>query len=116
VRADGGPRVHPFCPIVCDGDLWAFVLTHSPKGRDLVRDRRYALHSFPKPDLDDEFYVAGTVSVLDDEATRATVAAATAANVGEQEETLFKLDLERALLATYTQRPQWPPVYRIWRA
>ena len=25
-------------------------------------------------------------------------------------------EVERAMLATYTQRPQWPPVYSIWRA
>ena len=116
VRKDGGPRVHPCCPIVSDGELWVFVLARSPKGRDLVRDGRYALHSFPKPDLDDEFYASGTVRVVDDEETRRSVAAATTANVGEAEETLFALDLERAMLATYEYRPQWPPTYRIWRA
>ena len=116
VRRDGGPRVHPMCPIVCDGDLWAFILRASPKGRDLVRDARYALHSFPKPDVDDEFYVTGTVSVVEDDKVRTAVAAATVANVGEQEETLFLLDLEVAMLATYEYRPQWPPAYRIWRA
>ena len=116
VRRDGGPRVHPCCPIISEGNLWVFVLTRSPKGKDLLRDGRYALHAFPKPDLDDEFYVSGTVRVVDDESTRTTVAAATVANVGEQEETLFALDLERAMLATYTHRPQWPPAYRIWRA
>jgi len=116
VRKDGGPRVQPCCPIVHDGMLWVFVLHASPKGKDLLRDGRYALHAFPKPDLDDEFYVSGTVRVIDDAATRAAVAAATVANVGEPEETLFALDLERAMLATYTHRPQWPPAYRIWRA
>jgi hypothetical protein len=38
VRPDGGPRVHPFCPIVAEGGLWAFILRHSPKGADLRRD------------------------------------------------------------------------------
>ena len=116
VRKDGGPRVHPFCPIIDAGELWAFVLTRSPKGRDLVRDGRYALHAFPKPDTDDEFYVTGTATVVDDAATRTSVRAATVANVGEPEETLFKLDMERALYAKYEMRPQWPPVYTTWRA
>ena len=116
VRKDGGPRVHPCCPIVADGDLWVFVLTRSPKGQDLLRDGRFAVHSFPKPELDDEFYVTGTVAVVDDEQRRASVAAATVAHVGEAEETLFRLDLERAMVATYQYRPQWPPKYQIWRA
>jgi hypothetical protein len=116
VRQDGGPRVHPFCPIIDGGQLWAFVLTASPKGRDLLRDDRYALHAFPKPDTDDEFYVTGTASVVDDPATRESVQAATTANVGEPEETLFALDIERAMYAKYETRPQWPPAYTIWRA
>jgi len=116
VRKDGGPRVHPFCPIVSDGELWAFVLTRSPKGQDLLRDGRYSLHAFPKPDTDDEFYVSGTATVVDDPARRRSVADATTANVGELEETLFALDIERALLAVYETRPQWPPVYTVWRA
>jgi len=116
VRKDGGPRVHPCCPIVADGELWVFVLTRSPKGQDLVRDGRFALHSFPKPDLDDEFYLTGTTSVVADDKIRTTVASATTANVGEEEETLFRLDLDVVMLATYEYRPQWPPTYQIWRA
>src|SRR3954471_2866956 len=94
VRKDGGPRVHPFCPILDDGQLWAFILTASPKGRDLLRDGRYALHAFPKPETDDEFYVSGTAVVVDDPATRTSVTNATTANVGQAEETLFALDIE----------------------
>ena len=45
VRADGGPRIHPFCPVVTEGGLWAYVLRTSPKGADLRRDPRYALHA-----------------------------------------------------------------------
>ena len=116
VRKDGGPRVHPFCPIISEGGLWAFVLEASPKGKDLLRDGRYALHSFPKPEVDDEFYVTGTATVVADAATRDTVMASTEANVGQPEEVLFALDIERAMLARYTHRGQWPPAYTIWRA
>src|SRR5206468_2988975 len=60
VRRDGGPRVHPVCPVI-DGDgLYVFVGNHSPKVHDLRRDGRFALHTFPMADNDDEFYVAGT--------------------------------------------------------
>jgi hypothetical protein len=29
---------------------------------------------------------------------------------------VFELDIERAMLALYTHRGQWPPAYTIWRA
>ena len=39
VRADGGPRLHPMCPLLTDDALYAFIVP-SPKQRDLVRDGR----------------------------------------------------------------------------
>ena len=50
VRADGGPRLHPMCPLLTATGLYAFIVP-SPKQRDLHRDGRYAMHSFP---LDDD--------------------------------------------------------------
>src|SRR5215212_991738 len=44
VRPDGGPRVHPVTPIIGAGHLFLFMEPTSPKGRDLQRDSRYALH------------------------------------------------------------------------
>jgi hypothetical protein len=44
VRPDGGPRVHPVTPIIGAGHLFLFMEPTSPKGRDLQRDDRYALH------------------------------------------------------------------------
>jgi hypothetical protein len=58
VRADGGPRVHPVSPVVFEDGLYCFLLA-SPKRADLDRDGRYALHSFPAENCDDEGYVAG---------------------------------------------------------
>ena len=58
VRADGGPRVHPVSPVITNEGLFCFVVD-SPKRRDLESDGRYALHSFPPEDSDDEAYVAG---------------------------------------------------------
>ena len=52
VRRDGGPRVHPMCPIIDGGGLFAFIVP-GPKQADLRRDGRYALHSFPCPDNED---------------------------------------------------------------
>ena len=35
VRKDGGPRLHPVCPILHTGHLYLFVLGSSPKRYDL---------------------------------------------------------------------------------
>src|SRR5438093_1477038 len=67
VRADGGPRVHPVSPVITEEGLFCFVVD-SPKRRDLERDGRYALHSFPPEDSDDEAYVAGRARPVTDEA------------------------------------------------
>lgn len=44
-RADGSPRVHPVTAIVRGGLLGLYMFPTSPKGKDLRRDDRYALHS-----------------------------------------------------------------------
>jgi hypothetical protein len=58
VRPDGGPRVHPMCPIITDDGLYGLIV-ESPKARDLRREGRYALHSFPFPDNEDACYLTG---------------------------------------------------------
>jgi hypothetical protein len=117
VRKDGGPRVHPVCPVVATGGLYLFIGNHSPKRNDLLRDGRYALHSFPNPQVDDEFYVTGRAMRIDDPAVRAVVYETyTATGAFTSDDTLFELLLERALHAKYGPRPSWPPVYTKWRA
>ncbi len=69
VRRDGGPRVHPVCPILHDGELY-LLLIPSPKRDDLLRDKRFALHSFPADDNEDAFSVTGTAEPVDDPALR----------------------------------------------
>ena len=58
VRRDGGPRLHPICPVVTESGLYAFIVP-SPKCQDLRRDGRYALHTYPPVEVDDEFCVDG---------------------------------------------------------
>lgn len=117
VRKDGGPRVHPVCPTIANGALYLFIGNHSPKLHDLLRDGRFALHSFPHPDLDDEFYVAGRARRVDDPAVRKIVYDVyTASGATTSNDTLFELWLERALHAKYAARPTWPPRYAKWSA
>jgi Pyridoxamine 5'-phosphate oxidase len=117
IRKDGGPRVHPVCPVVANGGLYVFIGNHSPKVHDLRRDGRYALHTFPNPESDDEFYVSGRARRVDDGAVRQLVYEAyTATGATTSDDTLFELWLERALHAKYEKRPSWPPVYTRWSA
>lgn len=118
VRADGGPRLHPVCPVVVDGGLYVFVGNQTPKVRDLRRDGRYALHTFPCEDVDDEFSVTGTARpVEDDPARRAHVLDVyLAQGTTTSNDTLFELLVERAMHAKYETRPSWPPRYTVWRA
>jgi hypothetical protein len=46
VRADGGPRLHPMCPLLTETGLYGFIVS-SPKQADLHRDGRYAVAFFP---------------------------------------------------------------------
>ena len=78
VRADGSPRVHPVTPVLCDGRLYLFMDEGSPKGRDLRREPRYAMHSLVT-DQDGnpgEFHVKGLGQAVEDPVVRARVAEA----------------------------------------
>jgi uncharacterized pyridoxamine 5'-phosphate oxidase family protein len=115
VRKDGGPRVHPVCPVIANGGLYLFIGNRSPKCRDLLRDGRFALHSFPNPEVDDEFTVSGRARRVDDADVRRVVYEAyTATGAFTSDDTLFELWLARALHAKYGPRPSWPPVYTRW--
>ena len=59
IRKDGGPRLHPMCPLIVDGGLWTLIGPHGPKCADLRRDGRYAMHALSPKDVDDEFVVMG---------------------------------------------------------
>jgi hypothetical protein len=116
IRKDGAPRLHPVCPTIANGGLHLFIGNHSPKVHDLRRDGRYALHTFPVPEVDDEFYVTGRARPIEDEAVRQIVYEAyTSTGAFTSNDTLFELSLERVLHAKYETRPSWPPVYTLWK-
>jgi len=112
VRPDGGPRLHPVCPVVTEGNLWLFIVP-SPKGADLERDGRYALHALLPDEVEEEFYVTGRARRVDDPGVRRQVVAAYHAPVPD-DHTLFALDVERVLHAAYCFRGDWPPTYTRW--
>ena len=64
-RPDGSPRLHPFCPVLADGRLYAAIPRSSPKGHDLRRDARCVIHALPGAD-DDEFSIRARARSEDD--------------------------------------------------
>ncbi len=124
VRRDGGPRLHPFCPILAGGRLFAAIPRSSPKGWDLRRDPRCVIHALPGPE-DDEFCVRATgAEVTGDPPTRALVCAAVApSGVGGMIESvahdpLFEFDLEQVDVARWLDigQPGTRAVRQQWRA
>jgi hypothetical protein len=123
VRDDGGPRVHPICPLLTDEGLYAFIVP-GPKRDDLHRDARYALHSetFPPPHHDDAFYVTGEAVLIGDPVTRETIAQQF---IAERDFTipresiepweLFEFHLDRCLLTLTEPDGDLPAGHTVWR-
>lgn len=70
VRSDGAPRMHPICPVIAGGGLYAVIIMRTPKYQDLRRDARYVLHTLPGPG-DAEFCVEGMARQLGEQEIRA---------------------------------------------
>jgi hypothetical protein len=114
VRADGSPRVHPVTPIVGRGRLFLFMEPTSPKGGDLRRDGRYALHCSVSDTSGEsgEFFVSGRATFVDDaDARRLAVELATYKPADRY--VLFELSVERAASTTYAGGE---PVRQRWSA
>jgi hypothetical protein len=114
VRRDGGPRVHPVSPVITEHGLYCFIID-SPKRSDLDRDGRYALHSFPPEDTDEEAYVSGRASRVNDASVVARLADSFRAEP-LVDWRLYEFTVEVAMLAR-RQRGGGPDraVYEIWR-
>ena len=123
VRPDGGPRVHPVCPVISDAGLHLLIVA-GPKRQDLRRDGRYALRSetCPPPRQDDGFALAGRAREVTDAAVegvvRARVLTERDGNVwpGFDSEVVFELGIERALLMLTQADGPFPAGPTIWRA
>jgi hypothetical protein len=124
IRADGGPRLHPFCPILAGGRLFAAIPRTSPKGQDLRRDPRCAIHAMPGPDDDELSIRACAREVGNDPAIRAIVVwVVRRSGVGGMIETasrdpLFEFDILRVDVARWLDIGQRSTraERRTWRA
>lgn len=118
LRRDGAPRLHPVCPVLSGDRLFVMITAASPKRRDLERDGRFALQTFPQPRPgSDEFYIAGRAVRVDDEAIRAAVLG-DARHMADASEIVFELSLERAMHTRWDDplTPRMRPVRTTWRA
>ena len=121
VRADGGPRVHPVSPVIVHDGLFCFIVD-SPKRRDLERDGRYALHSFPPEHSDDEAYLAGRARPVNDD-TRVARLAGRLRAAPQVDWRLFEFTVDVAMLAQHAgsslgagRTPDHErPTYEIWQ-
>ncbi|MCY1143884.1 pyridoxamine 5'-phosphate oxidase family protein [Actinoplanes sp. Pm04-4] len=122
VRPDGAPRLHPVSPVITDQGLYCFLIP-SPKRRDLERDGRYALHSYPPEENDDEAILTGRATPVHDPRVIARLAADLHASPHVAWR-LFELSIESALLRTHgpagalplAAGPMVTPLTRSWRA
>jgi hypothetical protein len=122
VRPDGGPRVHPICPLISDAGLFAFLIP-SPKRNDLERDGRYALHSFPADDNEDAFWLTGVAHPVGDVDLRDALEAQFLAErslatlpEGFDRQRLFAFEIERCLYTRTIGHGDPQPRHTIWRA
>lgn len=122
VRADGGPRLHPMCPVLVDGGLYG-LLEPGPKRRDLDRDGRYAMHGFPPADNEDAFYITGHASRLEEAEVIDRVISSFWTERGKDEQPAqaagqraYEFLIDTCLLTRTTGHGDWDPQHTIWKA
>ena len=112
LRGDGSPRLHPVTPIVGDGRLFLFMEPTSPKGHDLQRDGRYALHAAVADAQggEGEFSLAGRAQLVEGSELRALATRLSSYSPAARY-ILFELSVERAASTVYAggvaRREQW---------
>jgi hypothetical protein len=117
IRKDGGPRLHPFCPVLSGERLYGLIQSESPKRADLLRDGRYAMQAFPPSREEaEEFYLCGEAILIEDRAVRQAVLA-DARHIAHESEILFEFLIDRAMYTAWENlgTPDIQPVHTIWR-
>ena len=104
VRKDGSPRVHPMTPIIGQGHFFVFMEPTSPKGHDLQRDGRYAIHGAVSDNsgASGEFNITGHAHLIDNAELR-TLAVSLASYEPADRYILFEFDIESAASAVYAE-------------
>ena len=113
IRKDGSPRVHPFTPIIGEGHFFIFMEPTSPKGHDLRRDPRYAIHCSVTDSSGEsgEVIITGKAKFIDDSELRALAVKICPYKPAERY-ILFEFDIDSA---TTTEYPSGEPVRKHWK-
>ena len=113
VRKDGSPRVHPFTPIIGEGHFFVFMEPTSPKGHDLRRDSRFAVHCSVSDTGGEsgECIVTGRAKFIEDPEMRALAVKIAPYNPAERY-ILFEFDVENVVMTEYIEGQ---PVRKHWK-
>lgn len=113
VKKNGSPRVHAMTPIIGEGHLFVFMEPTSPKGHDLERDGRYAMHCGVSDTSGEsgEFVLTGRAQRVDDPELRA-LAVRLSPYAPAERYVLFEFEIEGADTTVY---PEGKPVRESWR-
>ncbi|HEY3341400.1 MAG TPA: pyridoxamine 5'-phosphate oxidase family protein [Anaerolineae bacterium] len=112
LRKDGAPRVHPMTPIIGEGHFFVFMEPTSPKGHDLQRDGRYAIHCSVAniSGGSGEFTISGLARLINDPKLRA-LAVRLCPYTPAERYILFEFDTQRAASTVYEggqpKRREW---------
>jgi hypothetical protein len=102
IRKDGSPRVHPVTPIIGAGHFFVFMEPTSPKGNDLRRDVRYAVHCSVTDTSGEsgEFIVIGKAKFIEDPELRVLAVKVTPYDPAERY-ILFEFEVESVVMTEY---------------
>ncbi len=116
VRKDGSPRVHPFVPIFAEDRMYIAIPEWSPKRFDLRNHGRFAMHALPGK-RDDEFYMTGRATLIEDTDTWKLVSDTAKHDVPKTDD-IFELHAEYVMTAHWENQgqPDTYPVRQEWRA
>jgi len=123
VRSDGGPRVHPMCPLLHEAGLYGFLVP-SPKRDDLLRDGRFSIHSFPSEENEDAFYITGRARMIEAPDIRDALLTRyleerpklSLSSVDLDEQVLFEFHIATCLLTCTSGHGDPAPAHTVWHA
>jgi hypothetical protein len=118
IRSNGSPRLHPVSPFIANNDLFIYMEPTSPKGHDLRRDSRYAMHCAVEDSSggQGELLISGkAIEVSNEETRKDAFDQASLIGYNPQERyILFELKIEEATATVYEgteiKRDKWKAV------
>ena len=113
IRPDGSPRVHPVSPIISSERIFVFMEPTSPKGKDLIKNNNYALHSLVTDSngSNGEFWIHGQAIKVEDKKLRQEATSA-AYYTPQDRYILFQLNISEVGSTVYQKNGK--PIRNHW--